>query len=87
MCIRDSRHILRAQELADWITRNPGYFGSREIFKDVTYEKFLGKKGIVFVKDGWGATDHIDIWDGTNMKGGHSDYFSKGREIWFWDLM
>jgi hypothetical protein len=80
------KHILRAQELADWITINSRYFGDRKVYKNVTSIDFQGKKGIVFIKDGWGATDHIDIWDGSIMKGGATDYFEKGKEVWFWDL-
>ena len=80
------RHILRAQELADWISRKPGYFGVKQVHKGVSSSDFIGKKGIVFIKDGWGPTDHIDLWDGAIMKGGSPDYFEKGKEVWFWKL-
>ncbi len=36
--------------------------------------------------NGWGSTDHIDIWDGSDMKGGQQQYFSLGEEVWFWQL-
>lgn len=82
---------LRAQELADWIAKDQTLFGKKEVYKrkdlpQMSYLNFDGKKGIVFIKDGWGATDHIDLWDGYNMKGGYSYYLSKGIEIWFWRL-
>lgn len=80
------KHILRAQELANWIKENPRNFGTRTVHRKVTYSNFSGKRGIVFIKDGWGATDHIDIWDGATMKGGFTDYFAKGKEVWFWKL-
>lgn len=40
-----------------------------------------------FFKDGWGATDHIDIWNGHEMKAGYDNYFSLAKEVWFWDLI
>lgn len=54
----------------------------------MTYEDFLDKRGIVFIQNGWGGTDHIDLWNGTScvMKGGSRDYFSRGRAVWFWEL-
>lgn len=43
--------------------------------------------GIVFIKDGWGATDHIDVWNSSELKGGETEYFlSSWKEIWFWQL-
>lgn len=44
------------------------------------------EKGIVFIKNGWGSTDHIDVWNGTSMKGGSSDCFTYGQEVWLWEL-
>ena len=80
------RHILRAQELADWIALRPALFGTAGKRKNVTANDYAGKPGIVFVQNGWGATDHIDIWDGAAMKGGSPDYFARGKEVWFWPL-
>lgn len=80
------KHILRAQELANWIKDRPSSFGKRKVYKNVSSSDFTGKKGIVFIKDGWGPTDHIDVWNGALMKGGSLDYFSKGKEVWFWQL-
>lgn len=82
------RHILRAQKLADWIAKKHELFGKAEVYKRKTLPKmsnadFAGKKGIVFIKDGWGSTDHIDLWDGYSMKGGDASHFSKGTEIGF----
>lgn len=87
------RHFLRAQELADWINVHPEIFGNRVLlnrkkYPKMNYNSFKNAKGIVFIKDGWGATDHIDVWDGISLKGGDAhDYLSKGVEIWFWALI
>ncbi len=82
------RHILRAQELADWIHMHPEIFGNRLKLERKKYPKMNHKsfryKGIVFIKDGWGATDHIDLWNGISLKAGSLDYLEKGTEIWFW---
>jgi len=35
----------------------------------------------------WGATDHIDVWDGESLVGGFPSYFdSDFKELWFWDV-
>lgn len=81
------RHILRAQQLADWMLTQTETFGRAQIFrKKVSPSDFAGKKGIVFIQNGWGATDHIDVWDGTAMKGGDPGYFGMGAQVWFWQL-
>lgn len=79
-------HTLRAQELADWMLRETSKFGDVEVKKNVTCKDYSKRQGIVLFRDGWGATDHIDIWNGTEMKAGYSNYFSLAREVWFWDL-
>ncbi len=87
------KHILRAQELANWIDKNPHVFGNKTVFnrennKNVTSKNFWHVKGIIFFQDGWGPTDHIDIWDGTNLKGGYLNYFtSDWKSIWVWQLV
>ncbi len=80
------RHILRAQELADWISEKTDLFGEKKVYKRKTYRFFEGKKGIVFIRDGWGATDHIDLWNGKELRGGYIEYLNRGIEIWFWEL-
>lgn len=54
----------------------------------------LGKSGIhtnsfdvMCIKNGWGATDHIDLWNGAAMRGGFANYFGLGKEVWFWELV
>ena len=80
------KHILAAQELANWLETQAGVVGKPEKKKNVTSGHYGGKKGIVFIQNGWGFTDHIDVWNGVNMKGGDTSYFSLGREVWFWEL-
>ena len=77
------RHILDAQELANRIRSKKKVFGIVEVHKKVTSKDFKGRKGIVFIQNGWGPTDHIDIWNGAALKGGFPSYFARGKEVWF----
>ena len=40
--------------------------------------------------NGWGNTDHIDVWDGFKLKlKGSSDtvgYRKRGEQVWFWEI-
>lgn len=80
------KHILAAQELANWLKKDSSIFGKPQTYTGATSKEFKGIKGIVFIKNGWGATDHIDLWNGTSMKGGYPYYFELGKEVWFWEL-
>jgi len=78
-------HVLAAQELANWIKSQRSTFGSRSIVH--SQEEILGRSGIIFFRDGWGTTDHIDVWDGQALVGGFPSYFdSDFKELWFWDV-
>ena len=79
-------HILAAQQLADWLVTQPALFGSVIKRKKAISGDFGGKKGIVFIMNGWGQTDHIDLWNGQVMRAGQADYFALGKEVWFWEL-
>ena len=89
-------HILSAQELANVFYRNPTLLGTgvkKQIFKgsiDKNLSSFKEKVGMVFIMNGWGNTDHIDVWDGVNMqmKGSSdtTDYIQRGKQVWFWEL-
>ncbi|WP_081413900.1 type VI secretion system amidase effector protein Tae4 [Chryseobacterium daeguense] len=87
------KHILRAQELATWMHKHPEIFGHRKLFTKKEYPKlnhtdFWKMKGIIFFEDGWGPTDHIDIWNGSELKGGDNDYFNVNyKSIWFFQLL
>ncbi|AUP76835.1 hypothetical protein CWS02_17740 [Enterobacter sp. EA-1] len=78
-----------AQELATGLLGRHDLVGKAVKKKSVTQSDYAGKKGIVFIQDGWGSTDHIDVWDGSKMlmKGGSPDYFALGKEVWFWELL
>jgi Type VI secretion system (T6SS), amidase effector protein 4 len=89
------RHILRAQELADWLKGRDGrrVFGTVERQKSpVAYNQYSGKNGIVFCRNFWGPGnqgDHIDLWDGSAnvMRTGALDYISRSQEVWFWHIV
>lgn len=87
------KHILRAQELADALLKKEEYVGRVTKYTKYTslkvpvkWEQFAGRRGIVFIKDGWGPTDHIDLWNGSRLRGGDLSYFARGKEVWFWEL-
>lgn len=78
-------HVLAAQELANWIKSETSVFGRRSVVH--SQEEILGRTGVIFFRDGWGATDHIDVWDGEALVGGFPSYFdSDFKELWFWDV-
>lgn len=82
--IKDGSHIVRAQELADWLKKKP-FPGCPDPIVTVGQEfkeTLKGKKGIIFFKDYWqrevekGSTrrtgDHIDFWDDGTLAGSGS---------------
>jgi len=78
-------HVLAAQELANWINTQTGIFGQRQIVQ--SKNDILGRSGVLFIRDGWDTTDHIDVWDGQALVGGFDSYFeSDYKELWFWDV-
>ena len=80
-------HILRAEELANWLHAQKKDVGTRTVTKKAAHTQFSGKKGIVFFKDGWPrGGDHIDVWNGTQLAGGLNSYFVRATEVWFWKL-
>jgi hypothetical protein len=89
-------HVRSAQDLANVFYRNPKLLGAgvrKQIFTgsiDDNLSSFKGKKGMVFIMNGWGSTDHIDLWDGTTMqmKGSSNttSYRKRGKYTWFWEL-
>lgn len=89
-------HIRSAQQLANVLYRRPLLLGAgtKMHIKDGSIRKnmniFKRKKGVVFIMNGWGSTDHIDVWDGTSMKmKGSSNtvaYSQRGKQVWFWEM-
>jgi hypothetical protein len=85
-------HILGAQELADALVKHPAYFGSKVKTRKMPGSMLANmaflenKKGVLFILNGWGTTDHIDLWNGQELKGGMRTYFNVGEQIWFWHI-
>jgi hypothetical protein len=80
-------HTLRAEELANWLRTQSRILSRVAKTKNAVHTQFAGKKGIAFFKDGWPrGGDHIDVWNGERLGGGQLDYFSRAKEVWFWEL-
>jgi len=89
-------HVRSAQELANVFYRKPKLLGvgvKLETFNgsiNKNLSSFKNKKGMVFIMNGWGNTDHIDVWDGIKLKmKGSADtqgYMKRGKQVWFWEL-
>jgi len=83
----DYQHILRAEELANWMKNAPLWFG--EMKKIINSAEIASKTGIVFFKDFWGpgnTGDHIDLWNGKNTATGSNTSFTRSKEVWFWEI-
>lgn len=82
-------HILRAEELANWMKKTSHIFGKADVKKSATSSNYKDKKGIIFLLNFWGAGnqgDHIDLWNGHKMTRGAPEYFSVAQEAWFWEI-
>lgn len=91
-------HILRAEELANWLTSAFSPF--RRVLKFPAKEGFSninGKTRIIFFKDFYGpgnTGDHIDLWNGRRLTRYSSWFqftFNSGQryadaEVWFWPV-
>ena len=91
------RHLLRAQELASWLrlplqTRqfsDARLSRARRTRIAISSADYAGRSGIVFFQNFWGRGnqgDHIDLWDGSDVRTGATDYFSRAEEVWFWGI-
>jgi hypothetical protein len=75
-CSTNSKHVIRAQELATWLQKN---LNGVKVLTGENFQDYIsGKTGIVFFQDYWqrsgesGITgDHIDLWNKNEM-GGYS---------------
>lgn len=89
-------HVRSAQELANLFYRTPTLLGAdvkKQIFTgstDNNLNSFKQKRGMVFIMNGWGNTDHIDLWDGHLMQlrgaSNTADYRKRGKQVWFWEI-
>jgi hypothetical protein len=82
-----SKHILRAEELANWLrTSAPSEFGQKEDISPSEFQtKLSGRTGVVFFKDYWQrknesfegrSGDHIDLWRHNRITGASMWYRS-----------
>lgn len=86
------KHYLRAQELATWFEKKSVFgktykYSRQEINKRGYKDIFDNRQGVIFIQDGWGPTDHVDLWNGNLIKNGSLNYFNKGVAIWFWEIL
>lgn len=86
------KHIIRAEEFANWLSRAPlKGLGATVKADPAKFEDDLkGKKGIIFFKDYWQrgnesfanrSGDHIDLWDRHRTTG---YWFSWSRDFTEW---
>ncbi len=79
-------HILSAEEMAKWMDFHKNVFGTKQIIKKDRLTLLSGKKGFIFIFNGWGSGDHIDLWDGTEFRAGDDTWVDRGDELWFWEI-
>ena len=91
-------HILRAEELANWLSSPLSPFKKVEKFEGNNgFSTISGKQGIIFFKDYYGPNqqgDHIDLWNGSRLPKFASWFefaFRSGRHyanatVWFWPV-
>jgi hypothetical protein len=85
-------HILRAKELADWLSEQTKLVGQVKKYDKasdkITWEHFKGKKGIMFIEKPiiTSAINHIDLWDGSQLRKGKNEWISVGRWVYFWEV-
>lgn len=90
-------HVRSAQQLANLFYRRPKAHGlgaksfehmRGSISKNIA--KLKHRHGMIFIVNGWGRTDHIDIWKGNGatgvLKGGFNSYLKTGEQVWFWEF-
>lgn len=81
-------HVIRAQELANWLDQTCEAVPSAEKYAGATADVF-GRQGIIFCRNFWGEHnegDHIDLWDGAAMRRGEADWIEQSEEVWFWEV-
>lgn len=82
-------HILRVEELIDWLQRQNTALGTPTVHRSVTSANFANKVGVVAFINFYGTGnqgDHIDLWDGTIVRRGDVDYFRRSERVVFWQL-
>ena len=83
------RHVLRGQELSDWMESKPEVFGRVDKKENVDASNYHGLRGLIFCSNFWGTGnqgDHIDLWNRNHMKTGNDSYIARSSEVWFWEI-
>ena len=78
------RHLLRAEEVANWLAYTPGPWSPPETYDGVTSSSLVGRRGIILCRNFWGdgnQGDHIDLWNGTEMRHGSPDYIDRSEQV------
>jgi len=88
-------HVLRAKELKEWVDKK-GMFGKGKKYRRTRYQRkhkkpldkdeFKNKAGLIYINNGWGNTDHIDLWDGNQLLAGEASWLELGNFIQFWEM-
>lgn len=88
-------HIRSAQQLANFMRNHPSRLAAGVTCTRMSgsindnSSTFNSAQGMVFIRNGWGRTDHIDVWDGTRsdkLKGGFNSYMNEGDQVWLWEM-
>lgn len=87
-------HILAAQELANALVRYSRQWAPSSQVRKFSgsmkdnWDHFKAHRGIIFIRNGWGSTDHIDLWNAhkNRMPGANRPYLTRGEQVWFWWL-
>ena len=75
-----SKHVIRAEDLANWLAASPpAGFGRKEVIAPASFQADLaGRTGVIFFKDYWTrgnepfanrSGDHIDLWNKSRISG------------------
>ena len=83
-------HTLRVEEMKLWLRSAAGLPEISNQRPQKTYKDYLNRRGVVAFLNFWGQGDqgdHIDLWNGSELAGGLTDYFERSQEIWFWPIV
>lgn len=82
-----SKHVIRAEDLANWLTKSPpsGFGKKEDVMPSEFQKKLAGRTGVIFFKDYWTRNnesfdgrsgDHIDLWNKNRITGSSMWYRS-----------
>lgn len=82
-------HTLRVEQLVPWLRKQTHLLSAPSEHTAVTAADFKGKLGIAAFYNFYGdpqTGDHIDIWNGSKILVGNSNYFQRSEKVVFWQL-